>query len=129
MSEADIIREFFDDAENAEKLHGFVLPMSAPRADLDRLVNDQEILLPDDEVCACLSETGSRQVRIYERCERCRALMESDYPERLQAAEAEATRLRETLTAKNELLSAYRTGDRRKADRALGKLERLRADG
>ena len=36
MNDADSIREFFDDAENAEKLHGFVLPMSAPRAALDR---------------------------------------------------------------------------------------------
>ena len=41
MNDADIVREFFDDAENAEKLHGFVLPMSAPRAALDRLVNER----------------------------------------------------------------------------------------
>jgi len=47
---------------------------------------ERENLLPGDKVCACLSETGSRQVRIYERCERCRALMESDYPERLDEA-------------------------------------------
>ena len=42
MNDADIIREFFDDAENAERLHGFVLPMSAPRAALDRLVNERD---------------------------------------------------------------------------------------
>jgi len=54
---------------------------------------ERENLLPADEVCACLSETGGRQVRIYERCERCRALMESDYPERLEAAEARVTEL------------------------------------
>lgn len=36
-------------------------------------------LLPDDQVCACLDETGSRQVRLYERCQRCGAFMEADY--------------------------------------------------
>jgi hypothetical protein len=47
-------------------------------AELQRLQDAAEKVLPDDEVCACLDETGSRQVRLYERCERCRALMERD---------------------------------------------------
>jgi hypothetical protein len=36
-------------------------------------------LLPDDEVCACLDETGERKVRLYEMCQRCGGLMEADY--------------------------------------------------
>jgi len=46
-----------------------------------------EQTLPADKVCACLDETGGRQVRIFERCERCHALTESDLPEQLDAAE------------------------------------------
>ena len=42
-----------------------------------------EQILPADEVCACLDETGGRQVRIFERCERCHALTESDLAEQL----------------------------------------------
>lgn len=36
-------------------------------------------VLPDDEVCACLHDTGERQTRLYERCQRCGAFMEADY--------------------------------------------------
>jgi len=35
-------------------------------------------LLPDDMVCECFDLTGSRQVRVYEMCTRCQALMLSD---------------------------------------------------
>jgi len=42
-----------------------------------------EKILAADEVCACLDETGGRQVRMFERCERCHALMESDLPGQL----------------------------------------------
>jgi hypothetical protein len=45
-------------------------------------------LLPADTVCACLHDTGSRQVRLYERCERCGAFMESDLLDELDLARA-----------------------------------------
>jgi hypothetical protein len=35
-------------------------------------------VLPPATVCACLDETGERHVTRWERCERCRAFMESD---------------------------------------------------
>jgi len=66
---------------------------------------EREIILSADEVCACLHETGERTVRIYERCERCRALMESEYPERLEAAEAEIARLREAMVRFSRLIA------------------------
>jgi hypothetical protein len=50
-----------------------------------------------NEVCACLLETGSRQVEIVERCLRCGLCMDSDAYEdalsRAKAAEAEAAGL------------------------------------
>jgi len=54
-----------------------------------------EKILPADEVCACLDETGGRQVRIFERCERCHALMESDLPEQLAEQSDSADEWRE----------------------------------
>lgn len=33
---------------------------------------------PTNEVCACLLETGTRQVEIVERCTRCGLCMDSD---------------------------------------------------
>lgn len=46
-------------------------------------------VLPDDEVCACLNQTGSRQVRLYERCQQCGGFMEADYlAARLELLEA-----------------------------------------
>jgi len=43
----------------------------------------------------------------------------------LAAAEAEVARLRAVISAKDELLTAYRIGSHAKADRALAKLEAL----
>lgn len=48
-------------------------------AEIDRL---RDLILPPDTVCACLEDTGERKVRVYERCERCGAFMESDLWER-----------------------------------------------
>jgi len=56
---------------------------------------EAEKILPADEVCACLDETGGRQVRIYERCERCHALMESDLAEQLAEQSESADEWRE----------------------------------
>lgn len=41
-------------------------------------------VLPDDMVCACLHETGSRQVTLWERCERCHAFMRHEGTEPAQ---------------------------------------------
>ena len=46
---------------------------------------------------------------------------------RVDAAEAEADRLKAVIAAKDELLVAYRIGSLRKADAALSKLEKLAA--
>jgi len=43
----------------------------------------------------------------------------------LAAAEAEVARLREVIVAKDDLLVAYRTGDHRKAGKAIDKLAAL----
>lgn len=51
-----------------------------------------EAVLPDGEVCACLSETGERKVRLYERCQRCGAFMEADYAAVAQERIAELER-------------------------------------
>jgi len=72
-------------------------------------------ILPADEVCACLDETGERQVRIFERCERCHALTESDLPEQLDAAEREAKRWK----MKERAMTDYFADASRRAD-ALG---------
>jgi hypothetical protein len=41
-------------------------------------LDDGPQVLPDDTVCACLDETGTRTVRRYVRCERCHAFMADD---------------------------------------------------
>lgn len=59
---------------------------------------EEALVLPDDEVCACLHETGSRQTRLYERCLRCGAFMEADY------LRAELDRAREAAQTARDLL-------------------------
>jgi hypothetical protein len=61
------------------------------------------------------------------RCEVCQDAIEAtlDAIEATLAAEAEAARLRAVISAKDELLTAYRIGSHAKADRALAKLEAL----
>jgi len=61
-------------------------------AALARLVERLETapkVLAADEVCACLDETGSRQVTVWERCVRCSCFMESDLGAELARAEQE----------------------------------------
>jgi hypothetical protein len=55
-------------------------------------------VLPDDEVCACLNDTGERKVRLYERCQRCGVFMAADdVAEHLAAAEARVQELEAAL--------------------------------
>lgn len=68
-------------------------------------------ILPDDEVCPCLSETGSRQVHIYERCVRCGSFMADDSVlDRAEAAEARAARLEAALQRVKEFASDPEAG-------------------
>lgn len=68
-------------------------------------------VLPDDEVCACLHETGERKTRLYERCERCGQFMQADYVMERLAAEREAHKqTREALRHLGQHLAAYQRG-------------------
>lgn len=77
-----------DEARDAKNARWHNLLQALDRAEAAEA--EREIILPGGEVCACFDETGSRQVRTYERCERCRALMEID----LSDDAAENVRLR-----------------------------------
>jgi len=70
-------------------------PELAALARVQAAAEQAEKILPADEVCGCLDETGGRQVRIFERCERCHALMESDLPEQLAEQSESADEWRE----------------------------------
>jgi len=80
-----------------------------------------EKILAADEVCACLDETGGRQVRIFERCERCGALMESDLPEQLAEQSDSADEWREQWEKANQRaeLAERALKDARMKERAL----------
>ena len=104
MNDADIIREFFDDAENAEKLHGFVLPMSAPCDALDRFE-------------AALNEAHGRGNTWYDHFENVNSQLKikqvegDDITDRAVAAEAA---LRDAQTERDEALmrAQRRVGNR-----------------
>lgn len=67
------------DVEHLEKIERELVEA---RAENERL---REQVLPGDMVCACLDETGSRTVTVWERCERCHAFMRM--PDALAAAQ------------------------------------------
>jgi len=108
---------------------------------LNAIAKQAEKILPADEVCACLDETGGRQVRIFERCERCHALMESDLAEQLaeQAESADewreqweraeqrgevAERARKDARMKERALTDYFADASRRADQERERAER-----
>jgi len=85
----DMCAQYLDDAGASD------LDARKARARAEQAEKEAEKILPADEVCACLDETGGRQVRIFERCERCHALMESDLPEQLAEQSESADEWRE----------------------------------
>jgi len=98
---ADTVREGFTRVELAPDGVPIIVvgrapePSEAALSSLVAIAKEAEQILPADEVCACLDETGGRQVRIYERCERCHALMESDLAEQLAEQSESADEWRE----------------------------------
>jgi len=98
---ADTVREGFTRVELAPDGVPIIVvgrapePSEAALSSLVAIAKEAEQILPADEVCACLDETGGRQVRVYERCERCHALMESDLAEQLAEQSESADEWRE----------------------------------